>query len=92
MTHLTSIGPASIGLGRAARPRAAGPPTPQASACAVCGAQELSTDEVFERRGLWLLGECGRCGHRWTAGPFGATPAPAMVRPPPVEEDDAAVA
>jgi hypothetical protein len=47
----------------------------------VCESPELETDEAFDD-GLWLLSECGRCGHRWTAGPFaGPTPAVAQVRP-----------
>lgn len=65
-----------------ARPRAAGPP-PLAirEDCAVCGSPDISADEAMHR-GLWLLGECGRCGYRWTAGPFdGPLPAPASVRP-----------
>ncbi len=55
--------------------------------CDLCGSDEIASDEAFDG-GLWLLGECGRCGHRWTAGPFaGPTPAPARVRPlPPAPE------
>jgi hypothetical protein len=55
--------------------------------CALCGSAEVRADEALDS-GLWLLGECGRCGHRWTAGPFdGPTPAPARVRPvPPAAE------
>lgn len=49
--------------------------------CAVCGSPEVDADEAMHN-GLWLLGECGRCGHRWTAGPFdGPLPAPARLRP-----------
>lgn len=51
------------------------------SDCALCGSAEVQTDEA-DHGGLWLLGECARCGHRWTAGPFdGPVPVPAMVRP-----------
>jgi hypothetical protein len=39
-------------------------------ACAVCGSPDVGIDEVFER-GLWRLGECRRCCHRWTEGPLG---------------------
>src|SRR5690606_5970309 len=53
------------------------------SSCALCGSDDVVADEAIHR-GLWLLGECGRCGHRWTAGPFdGPLPAPARVRPAP---------
>lgn len=57
------------------------------ASCALCGSDDVMADEAVHR-GLWLLGECGRCGHRWTAGPFdGPLPAPAMVRPlPPATE------
>ncbi len=49
--------------------------------CAVCGSPDIAADEAMHE-GLWLLGECGRCGHRWTAGPFdGPLPAPARSRP-----------
>ena len=49
--------------------------------CAVCGSSDVAADEAVHN-GLWLLGECGRCGHRWTAGPFdGPLPAPASLRP-----------
>jgi hypothetical protein len=60
--------------------------------CAVCGAGEVAADEAFDG-GLWLLAECGRCGHRWTAGPFaGPTPVPAVLRALPPEADGLAVA
>jgi hypothetical protein len=61
--------------------------------CALCGSEDVATDEAVDG-GLWLLGECGRCGHRWTAGPFdGPTPAPARVRPvPPAREGSGIVA
>jgi hypothetical protein len=39
----------------------------------VCGSSDVAIDEVFER-GLWRLGECRRCHHRWTEGPFGPRP------------------
>ena len=42
-------------------------------ACVVCGSPDVGIDEVFER-GLWRLGECRRCRHRWTEGPFGRAP------------------
>ncbi|MCL4686391.1 hypothetical protein KJ059_16760 [Myxococcota bacterium] len=69
-------------LDPAERPRAAGPPSLAIREdCAVCGSPDISADEAMHR-GLWLLGECGRCGYRWTAGPFdGPLPAPASVRP-----------
>lgn len=60
--------------------------------CDLCGSDEIASDEAFDR-GLWLLGECGRCGHRWTVGPFdGPTPAPARVRPLPVTPEEGVVA
>jgi hypothetical protein len=61
--------------------------------CALCGSDHVASDEAVDG-GLWLLGECRRCGHRWTAGPFdGPTPAPARVRPlPPTPEGAAIVA
>jgi hypothetical protein len=75
-----------IALGRAHGRRRPAPPTPP---CGVCASLEVETDEVFDR-GLWVLSECGRCGHRWTAGPFdGPTPAPARVRPVPPPSQDA---
>ena len=59
--------------------------------CALCGSGEIESDEAFDD-GLWLLGECGRCGHRWTAGPFdGPTPAPARVRPVPSAAQQAGI-
>jgi hypothetical protein len=73
-------------------PRAVvGPDAPaDRTACAVCGSPDIAADEVLHR-GLWLLGECGRCGHRWTAGPFaGPLPAPAILRPVPSYETEAA--
>jgi hypothetical protein len=76
-------------LGRRRRARIALEPT---RACAVCGAGEVAADEAFDG-GLWLLAECGRCGHRWTAGPFaGPTPVPAVLRALPPEADGLAVA
>ena len=60
------------------------------TACAVCGSPDIEADEAVHR-GLWLLGECGRCGHRWTAGPFaGPLPTPAILRPPPSYETEEA--
>jgi len=71
------------------RPPAAVPA--QRAECAVCGSPEIVSDEAHHG-GLWLLGECGRCGHRWTAGPFdGPTPAPAIVRPVPPAPEGAAI-
>jgi hypothetical protein len=66
---------------------------PARARCTVCGSDEVRSDEAHDR-GLWLLGECGRCGDRWTAGPFdGPIPVPAMVRPvPPAPEEGAIVA
>jgi hypothetical protein len=59
--------------------------------CALCGSDDVVSDEAVDR-GLWLLGECGRCGHRWTAGPFdGPTPAPARVRPVPPATEQAGI-
>jgi len=49
------------------------PRAPSPGACAVCGSSDVAIDEVFER-GLWRLGECRRCHHRWTEGPFGPRP------------------
>jgi hypothetical protein len=57
-------------------------PSPATSAqigCAVCGSPDVCIDEVYER-GLWRLGECTRCRHRWTEGPFGRGPL-RVVRP-----------
>jgi len=63
------------------------------AACDLCGSAEVTSDEAHHG-GLWLLGECGRCGHRWTAGPFdGPLPVPAIVRPqPPAPEEGVIVA
>jgi hypothetical protein len=59
--------------------------------CALCGSDDVASDEAHDG-GLWLLGECGRCGHRWTAGPFdGPTPAPARVRPVPPASEQAGI-
>lgn len=61
------------------------------SDCALCGSPDVQADEAHDG-GLWLLGECGRCGHRWTAGPFdGPLPAPAMVRPVPSAAEQAGI-
>jgi ribosomal protein L37AE/L43A len=61
------------------------------SDCALCGSDDVLSDEALDG-GLWLLGECGRCGHRWTAGPFaGPTPAPAQVRPVPSATEQAGI-
>jgi len=65
------------------RPRGARAAAPGAPRCAICASDAVETDEAFDR-GLWLLSECGRCGHRWTAGPLQApNPVPARVRPVP---------
>ncbi len=57
-------------------------PPVRRTGCAVCGSPEIASDEVMHR-GLWLLGECCRCGHRWTERPSldGPLPAPASLRP-----------
>ena len=69
-----------------------GPRAAHRADCALCGSGEIASDEAFDD-GLWLLGECGRCGHRWTAGPFdGPTPAPARVRPVPSAAEQAGIA
>ena len=47
--------------------------------CAVCGSPDVFIDEVYER-GLWRLGECTRCRHRWTEGPFGRGPLQVVRR------------
>jgi hypothetical protein len=61
------------------------------SDCTLCGSSDVRADEAHDG-GLWLLGECGRCGHRWTAGPFdGPLPAPAMVRPVPSAAEQAGI-
>jgi len=75
------------------RIRPAAPRAAHRADCALCGSHEIVSDEAVDR-GLWLLGECVRCGHRWTAGPFdGPTPAPARVRPvPPAPEGSGIVA
>lgn len=60
--------------------RTSGEPPRRSAPCAVCGSEDLATDEVFER-GLWHLGECRRCHHRWTVGPLASVgPAPAIWR------------
>lgn len=62
------------------------------AACALCGSADVTADEAHDG-GLWLLGECGRCGHRWTAGPFdGPLPVPAIVRPQPPAPEGGIVA
>ena len=57
--------------------------SPSAStSCAVCGCHELELDQVVDA-GLHLeLGECGRCGHRFTRT-LPASPAPRAL--PPIE-------
>ena len=50
-----------------------------AQRCAVCDSTDLGIDEVFER-GLWRLGECRRCHHRWTEGPQAPPPVAAARR------------
>jgi hypothetical protein len=73
----------SLRSARAPRIRLPGSLPAHRADCALCGSDEIVSDEAFDR-GLWLLGECGRCGHRWTVGPLdGPTPAPAIVRPQP---------
>jgi hypothetical protein len=52
----------------------------------VCESPDVEHDEAFDD-GLWLLSECGRCGHRWTAGPL-AGPLPAVAQVRPVRLDD----
>ena len=70
------------------RPVVAAVALPRRTDCAVCGSPEIAADEVLHG-GLWLLGECRRCGHRWTAGPFdGPLPAPASLRPLTAAFDD----
>ncbi len=74
----------------AARPVARREPVASRADCAVCGSPDIAADEALHN-GLWLLGECGRCGHRWTAGPFdGPLPAPASLQPVSAafDEDD----
>jgi hypothetical protein len=62
------------------------------ASCAVCGSEDLAMDEVLER-GRWLLGECGRCRHRWTVGPLAdVAPAPAIWRVPAPDRAEDAVA
>jgi hypothetical protein len=63
---------------RRSHPRATAPET-----CGICGGGDVAVDEVVER-GLWLLSECRRCRHQWTAGPFGGPRGPiarAIVAP-----------
>lgn len=43
--------------------------------CAVCGSDQVATDEVWEH-GLWQLSECRRCANQWTDGPFGGPRRP----------------
>lgn len=73
-----------------ARPVALREPVAARADCAVCGSPDIVADEALHN-GLWLLGECGRCGHRWTAGPLdGPLPAPASLQPVTAafDEDD----
>jgi len=59
MSH-TAVGP------QRARVRVAVDPSrPGRAACRVCGCAEVRTDEVAGHVAL-LLGECVRCGHRFT--------------------------
>jgi hypothetical protein len=59
--------------------------------CSVCGSNEIALDEVWERRGLWLLAECGRCANQWTEGPLGGPRGPvARAVALPVEQAEAA--
>ena len=39
------------------------------SRCRLCGAHEVSTDEVLDA-GVLRLAECERCGHLWTERPL----------------------
>ncbi len=47
------------------RPRDGARPKDTAVSCRVCGSADLALDEVSDA-GMLMLGECGRCHHRWT--------------------------
>jgi len=74
-----ALAPPLSGFLPASSSRTASPALASAERCAVCGSAELRIDEVFER-GLWRLGECRRCRHRWTEGPLGPPPVAAARR------------